>query len=110
MFVYAEPSSPLGAIASVPDARVGAARIADLLAAGYIVRTRADDGGAEARANDSSRATAALASGAQLVSTDYPVPAPSGYVVPAPGNPARCNPVNAPASLGCTPQDVEKLG
>lgn len=109
MFVYADPSSPLGAMASVPDARTGAPRIADLLAAGFIVRTRADDGGVEARANDSSRAQAALASGAQLVSTDYPVPAPSGYVVAAPGSPARCDPVNTPASLGCTPRDVENL-
>ena len=80
MFVYADPPSPLGAIASVPDARLGAARIADLLGSGFIVRTRADDGGVEARANDTSRAMAALASGAQLVSTDYPVPAPSGYL------------------------------
>jgi hypothetical protein len=93
----------------VPDARLGRARIADLLAAGYIVRTRADDSGVEARANDPSRANAALASGAQLVSTDYPVPAPSGYVVSAPGRPARCNPVNAPPDLPCTPQDVENL-
>lgn len=109
MFVYADPSSPLAAFASVPDARLGSVRIAELLGAGYIVRTRADDGGVEARANDSSRATAALASGAQLVSTDYPVPAPSGYVVPALGHPARCNPVNAPQGIGCTPQDVENL-
>ncbi len=109
-FVYADASSPLGAIASVPDARLGSARIAELVGAGFIVRTRADDSGVEARANDSSRATAALASGAQLVSTDHPVPAPSGYVVPAPGNPARCNPVTAPPGLGCTPQDVEHLG
>jgi len=110
MFVYADLSSPLGAIASVPDARLGAARIADLIGSGFIVRTRADDAGVEARANDTSRATAALASGAQLVSTDFPVPAPSGYVVPAPGNPARCNPVNASPSLACTPKDVEDLG
>ena len=109
MFVYADPSSPLAAFASVPDARLGGARIAELLRGGYIVRTRADDGGVEARANDPSRAAAALASGAQLVSTDYPVPAPSGYVVPTPGRPARCNPVNAPPSIGCTPQDVENL-
>lgn len=110
MFVYADPASPLAAFASVPDARLGSSRIADLVGAGYIVRTRADDGGVEARANDSSRASAALASGAQLVSTDYPVPAPSGYVVAAPGNPARCNPLNAPAGIGCTPEDVEDLG
>lgn len=109
MFVYADQSSPLGAIASVPDARADGSRITGLLAAGYIVRTRADDGGVEARANDSSRATAALASGAQLVSTDYPVPAPSGYVVHLPGNPARCNPINASPSVACTPKDVEDL-
>ena len=109
MFVYADPSSPLAAFASVPDARLGSARIADLVGIGYIVRTRADDSGVEARSNDSSRATAALASGAQLVSTDFPVPAPSGYVVPPPGNPARCNPLNAAPSIGCTPRDVEDL-
>lgn len=110
MFVYAPPSSPLGAFASVPDARVDPARIADLLRQGYIVRTRADDGGAEARSNDPSRAEAAMASGAQLVSTDYPVPAPTGYVVAAPGTPARCNPVTAPAGAGCAPADVEAIG
>ena len=110
MFVYASPPSPLAAVDSVPDARVEGARIAGLIGAGLIVRTRADDSGVEARANDSSRAAAALASGAQLVSTDYPVPAPSGYVVPAPGNPARCNPVTAPPGAVCTPRDVENLG
>jgi hypothetical protein len=110
MFVYAEPSSPLGAVASVPDARLGSSRIRELVGAGYIVRTRADDAGIEARSNDLSRAGAALASGAQLVSTDYPVPAPSGYVVAPPGNPARCNPVTAAAVVGCTPRDVEDLG
>ncbi|HEX2046336.1 MAG TPA: Ca2+-dependent phosphoinositide-specific phospholipase C [Acidimicrobiales bacterium] len=109
MFVYADPSSPLGAFASVPDARTAASRVASLLRSGYIVRTRADDAGVEARANDLTRAEAALASGAQLVSTDYPVPAPSGYVVPAPGMPARCNPVTVPPEAGCTPQDLEDL-
>jgi hypothetical protein len=110
MFVYAGPESPLGAFASVPDARVDGARIANLVGAGFIVRTRADDAGVEARANDSSRATAALASGAHLVSTDYTVPALSGYVVGPPGTPARCNPVTAPPATACTPQDVENLG
>lgn len=110
MFVYADPTSPLAAFASVPDARLEGSRIASLVEAGYIVRTRADDGGVEARANDPSRAEAALASGAQLVSTDYPVPAPSGYVVHGPGSPARCNPVNVPPATGCTPQDLEDLG
>ena len=109
MFVYAGPPSPLAAITSVPDARLDSARIASLVGAGFIVRTRSDDAGVEARANDSARASAALASGAQLVSTDYPVAAPSGYVVAAPGNPARCNPLNTPPEIGCTPGDVENL-
>lgn len=110
MFVYAPPTSPIGAVASVPDARLEGARLAGLLRAGYIVRTRADDSGVEARANDPSRASAALASGAQLVSTDFPVPAPSGYAVVAPGNPARCNPVTAPPATACAPADIEDLG
>jgi hypothetical protein len=110
MFVYASPPSPIAAVASVSDARLEGARISSLVSAGLIVRTRADDSGVEARANDSSRAAAALASGAHLVSTDFPAPAPSGYVVPAPGTPARCNPVTAPPSAACTPEDVEKLG
>ena len=41
---------------------------------GYVVRTRADADTREARANDPGRARAALASGAQWVSTDYPAP------------------------------------
>jgi hypothetical protein len=109
MFVYANQASPLGAFASVPDARLEPSRIASLIGAGFIVRTRADDSGVEARANDSSRATAAFASGAHIVSTDYPVPAPSGYVVRPPGTPARCNPLTAPPETACTPRDVEKL-
>jgi hypothetical protein len=39
--------------------------------AGYVVRTRADADTVEARSNDTSRRDAALASGAQYVSTDY---------------------------------------
>ncbi|MDQ4089395.1 MAG: phosphatidylinositol-specific phospholipase C1-like protein, partial [Actinomycetota bacterium] len=109
MFVYASPPSPIAAVTSVPDARLEPARITGLVRAGFIVRTRADDSGVEARANDPSRAQAALASGAQLVSTDFPAPAPSGYVVPAPGNPARCNPVTAPPEMACSPEDVERL-
>ena len=52
----------------------------------------------------------ALASGAQWVSTDYPVAADSGYVVALPGvaagSPARCNPVSAPAS--CTELELQE--
>ncbi|MDQ2825959.1 MAG: phosphatidylinositol-specific phospholipase C1-like protein [Actinomycetota bacterium] len=109
MFVYSDPASPLAAFMSVPDARLEGARIVGLVRSGYMVRTRADDSGVEARADDLSRATAALASGAQLVSTDFPAPAPSGYVVAMPGTPARCNPVTVAPGTPCSPKDVESL-
>ena len=41
---------------------------------GYVVRTRADGDTKEARANDTGPRDAALASGAQWVSTDYEGP------------------------------------
>lgn len=71
--------------------------IADLVAQGYIVRTRADADTTQSRENDSTRAEAALSSGAQFISTDYPVPDTtfSSYQVTIPGGGiARCNPVN----------------
>jgi len=43
----------------------------------YLIKTRADADGKEARANDHTRADIALASGAQIVMTDYPVPDPT---------------------------------
>jgi hypothetical protein len=67
---------------------------------GYLVRARADIETWEAKTNDPSRAKQALASGAQIVSTDF---YKSGnaygtdYLVQLPGGAAmRCNPVNAP--------------
>jgi len=42
--------------------------------AGFVVRTRADADTVEARSNDTTRRDAALQSGAQYVSTDYPHP------------------------------------
>jgi hypothetical protein len=78
-------------------------RIASALRDGLIVRTRADADTVQARTNDTSTRTAAFASGAQYISTDYLVRDPrfSSYVVVLPGGVvARCNPVNAPPS--CT--------
>jgi hypothetical protein len=72
-----------------------------LVEQGYMVRTRADADTEQARSGDTSRRDAALASGAQFISTDYPVPNPefSDYQVTIPGGGiARCNPVNAPDS------------
>ena len=83
--------------------------IAARIAAGYVVRTRADADTEEARHDDTSTRDAALASGATWVSTDYPVPNPAfgtGYFVEIPdGHPARCNPINAP--YGCRSTALE---
>ena len=73
--------------------------IPDLVKAGYVVRTRADGDTVEARKNDTGPRDAALASGAQWVSTDYEGPGlavgfTSPYFVEIPGGTvARCNPV-----------------
>lgn len=72
-----------------------AARIAAAVGNGYLIRTRADADTREARRNDTRRREAALASGAQIVSTDYIEPEPrfGDYQVRLPGDAiARCNP------------------
>lgn len=58
------------------DPVAGHDEIRSLVAAGFMVRTRADAGTVEARAGDGSRRDTAIASGAQLVSTDFPEPDP----------------------------------
>ncbi|MFE4959941.1 Ca2+-dependent phosphoinositide-specific phospholipase C [Streptomyces sp. NPDC056653] len=66
--------------------------------------TRSDVPFGAARTGDTKQLEAALASGAQIVSTDFPVPGlaaryGSDYVAQLPGGgPARCNPVGAPRS------------
>ncbi|MBI3271437.1 MAG: hypothetical protein HYZ53_20775 [Planctomycetes bacterium] len=80
----------------------GFEEIRALVAAGFLVRTRADDGGGATRANDTTRRDRALASGAQLVSTDFPEPdlRRSPYAVRLPGGlVARSNPVSGVPGL-----------
>jgi Phosphoinositide phospholipase C, Ca2+-dependent len=107
MFVTAEPDAPSAAVIKVDDP--DEALIKQLVRDHYVVRTRADADVVEARTNDVARRDLALRSGAQLVSTDFPVPDPSinaDYQVQLPGGkPARCNPVQAPAD--CRAVDVE---
>ncbi len=84
-----------------------AAEITDLVKKGYLVRARTDTDTKQARTNDTALRDAMMASGAQLLSTDYPVnePArwPGHFVVALPqGAAARCNPVNAGSD--CTAQ------
>ncbi len=85
------------------------AEIQQAVAEGFVVRTRADGDTDEARDNNTTQRDMAIASGAQWVSTDYPVPDPNfgtPYKVEIPGGmPARCNPISAPSS--CAALDIE---
>jgi hypothetical protein len=78
------------------------AAIQDLIAQGYIVRTRADGDTEQSRDNDPTQRDAALASAGTYVSTDYAEPdlrfSPYSVAIPG-GEIARCNPVNGPP--GC---------
>jgi len=102
MFTNAGPGDPDAAFVKVNEPVGQVEHIQQLVADGYVVRTRADADTLQARNGDTSTRDAAFASGAQWVSTDYPTPsyaAPfgTGYVVEIPGGTvARCNPVNAP--------------
>jgi hypothetical protein len=98
MFANLPETAPGAAILIVNDPVAQFARIRSLVRAGFIVRTRADADTREARSGDTLRRDRALASGAQLVSTDYYRPAThfgTGYVVALPGGP-RCNPLLRP--------------
>jgi hypothetical protein len=111
LFTSSRPGAPESAFVKLNDPLADGALIHDLVSQGYIVRTRADADTVQARTGDTTMRDAALASGAQFVSTDYPEPDPrfgTGYVVTLPGGgSARCNPVNAPA--GCDPGSLEPV-
>ena len=95
MFVRSEPGRPDAATLVVDTPRVD--RIQELTRAGYWVRTRADSGIRPAP----KRLEQALASGAHVISTDFPpgeACEDTGYVAAFPdGAPARLNPANQPA-------------
>lgn len=112
LFTNASPGDPDAAFIKRNEPRGGnVAAIQALVEAGYVVRTRSDADTVEARENDTSARDAAFESGAQWVSTDYPVPEyaerfGTDFVVQIPGGGiARCNPVNAPA--GCVDASIE---
>ncbi|MDH3687518.1 MAG: phosphatidylinositol-specific phospholipase C1-like protein, partial [Myxococcales bacterium] len=110
LFTNANPGDPDAAFVKRNGPIGSSAEIMDLVSRGYLVRTRADADTIQARGDDPTQRDAALASGAQFVSTDYPVPNLdfSGYFVEIPGGmPAACNPINAPA--GCRNGSLERL-
>lgn len=103
MFVNTDEASPAAAYLTLNDPIAQKDRIAAAVKAGFIVRTRADADTWAARAADVTMRDAALASGAQYVSTDYmwaDPRLPGNYTVRLPdGVAAACNPVRAPK--GC---------
>jgi Phosphoinositide phospholipase C, Ca2+-dependent len=109
LFTSSPPGTPEAAFLKLNDPVAGEATIRQAVLDGYVVRTRADADTQQARTGDTTVRDAALRSGAQWVSTDYPVPENrfgTGYVASIPGGtPARCNPVIQPPT--CTPADIE---
>jgi hypothetical protein len=110
LFTNSFPGEDDAAFVKLNDPIGDADRIPELVRAGYLVRTRADGDTVQARSGDTTQRDAAIVSGAQFVSTDYPVPDPvfgTGYFVEIPsGAPGRCNPVNAPP--GCRSDALER--
>lgn len=96
MFVNTDEASPAAAYLTLNDPVAQQARIRAAVRQGFIVRTRADADTKEARTGDVTRRSAAFASGAQYVSTDYLWADPRfpGYEVRMTGGvAAACNPV-----------------
>jgi hypothetical protein len=103
-----QPDAATPGFAKLNDPIGDDAKIKALVARGFIVRTRADADTVQARTNDTTMREAALASGAQYISSDYLVADPrfSDYRVQLPdGAVARCNPVNAPKA--CVSSELE---
>jgi hypothetical protein len=101
LFTNAVPGAPDAAFVEQNDGTID--QINALVRQGYLVRTRTDEGTEQARTNDTTRRDRALSSGAQMLSTDYPLSEPSPWTKYSVGLPnglaARCDPVNKPA--GC---------
>lgn len=104
LFTNAAPGQPDAAFTEENDGTEQ--EIAALVKQGYLVRTRTDADTKEGRSGSTLRRDHAMASGAQILSTDYPKAEPAqwtGYFVSfAGGAMARCNPVarNATCSDG----------
>jgi hypothetical protein len=113
LFTNARPGTPDAAFVKRNEPTgANLRRIRRLVRAGYLVRTRSDIPLATVTSGDRAQLRAALASGAQLVSTDFPEVGMSArydsdYVVALPeGGPARCNPVIRPR--GCRSRRLER--
>ncbi|WP_380780621.1 Ca2+-dependent phosphoinositide-specific phospholipase C [Sphingomonas sp. R86520] len=108
MFGWYPDDQPESAIQIVQDPLVDGERIRRWVGEGVIVRTRTDANTVEARNRDYSKASAAMASGAQAVSTDYypgaPDPLHARFAVTLAGKAmARCSPVRVPGGCNLKP-------
>jgi hypothetical protein len=96
-FLRAMPGEDHAAFLLLDNASVRKSDIQKYVSEGYLVRTRTDIETFEAKVNDPTMAEAAFASGAQVVSTDFPWESNvygTSYRVRLPGGSvARCNPV-----------------
>ena len=115
LFTNAEPGQPDASYMSIDDPVADGEAINMLVNLGYMVRTRADEPDKQARTGDTTMRDAALKSGAQWISTDYPAPYGAtrqygnNYQVQLPGFvAARCNPVTGPKA--CVDDRVEPAG
>jgi hypothetical protein len=103
VFTRGPEGEPDAAVTMVNDPRgANSAEIQRLVKKGYIVRTRSDEPMSTVLNGELSRVGVALDSGAQMVTTDFPVTGMaarynSDFVAKLPGDTAvRCNPVAAP--------------
>lgn len=81
-FTFAEPNKPEAVFIKVDDPIEHTERIKDLVAKGYMVRTRSDVETIEPRKNDYTMFNKAKESNAQIISTDFYKPFPkTGFVL-----------------------------
>lgn len=102
LFVSVTPAHPAAAWMKRNDPVSGFEEIQSLVRDGFLVRTRADVGTDQARKNDPSQREKAFATGAQLISSDFPEPDHrfSEYSVQFPnGIVVRSNPVSGSKEL-----------
>ena len=104
IFTNAEPGSPDAAFTEQNDPLKDPALIPSLVKKGYLVRARTDADTVQGRSGDTKMREAAMASGAQILSSDYyfgEKASWSGFSVNFPnGEVARCNPVVGPKQCG----------
>ena len=104
MFLNVPAEHPAAAVMILNEPIADFDHIQAMVRQGFLVRTRADADTREARSGDTSRRDAALASGAQAISTDYYLPVSrfgTNYVV-SPSTGIWCNPVTSRRSCTVT--------